>query len=402
MDRPQLCVTEDPAMPAISRNAPLPSQSGFSAARRADFRPRVEALECRQLLSGGPVAPLQILQVSQTDPHATYQTIQAAVDAARPGDQIEIFAGTYDAFTVHTPGLTLFGAPGADVIIQNKGQTANGVTVTGVNGAPLSGFTLKNVTVNGFTDNGVFLDGVNGFVLSGIRAVNNGEYGLFPVRSSNGLIELSSALGSNDAGIYVGQARNVLVRGNVAAHNVNGIEIENSIDVTTTHNTVFDNTVGILEDMLPGFTRAYEQVTRNVISDNLVMRNNKPNTAPADDLASLEMPGTGIAVIGSEHTTVRGNTVFGNGYAGIAVLSGSDLVSLAHLAGMPIPSYLPGVNFDPTHTLVQNNHVSGNGFATGPLLPGFPAPGDLIWTGTGSDNHWINNSFGTSTPNLLP
>jgi parallel beta-helix repeat protein len=279
------------------------------------------------LLSGlAPAAP-HALRARQGDPHAEYQTIQAAVNAAQPGDTVEIFSGTYaEAVSVGTPGLTLTAAPGADVVIQNPGGRSNGVTVEGQGGTPLAGFTLADVTVRDFAHNGVFLRGVSGFTLSDVTARDNGDYGLFPVLSAEGLITGCTASGSNDTGIYVGQSSDVLVRDSVADNNVNGIEIENSTNIRAEGNTVFNNTVGILEDLLPGFPLRYEVSANNVIAGNLVFGNNRPNTAPPDDIASVEPPGTGIALVG-------GRDGADGSRAGAACAGGQDQGHAAFSAG---------------------------------------------------------------------
>ena len=190
-----------------------------------------------------------------------------------------------------------------------------------------------------------------------------------------------------------------MVRDSVANNNVNGIEIENSTNVRAEGNTVFNNTVGILEDLLPGFPLRYEVSANNVIAGNLVFGNNRPNTAPPDDIASVEPPGTGIALVGGDDTLVEGNTVLANAYAGIAVLSGNDLLAIAPPGTPPYPA---GVDPNPEHTLVEGNVVLLNGFVSGPFPPGFPPPADLIWTGSGQNNHWRGNVFGTSSPGQLP
>jgi parallel beta-helix repeat protein len=358
----------------------------------------VEALESRELPSTS-----HVLQVRQGDPTAQLQTIQAAVDAARPGDEIEIFSGTYtEAVSVSKSDLTLEAAPGAKVVIQNPGGAMNGVTVAGKNGHPLAGFTLEDVTVRGFAGNGVFLSGVTGFILDNITAQGNGAYGLFPVLSVNGRISHCTATGSNDTGIYVGESRNVVIQSNVAHGNTNGIEIENSVGVRAVHNDVSKNTVGILVDLLPGFPRSHEVSRNNVIKNNTVTANNLPNSAPPDDIASVEPAGIGIALVGGDHTQVLNNDVTGNAYAGIAVLSGNDVLALAQAAAIAIPPYPRGIDPNPDHTLVENNGVTGNGFFSGVLPAGFPQPADLIWTGTGTGNDWDRNTFNTSTPAQLP
>jgi parallel beta-helix repeat protein len=363
----------------------------------------IEALEQRQVLSG--VSGHEILEVHQDQPSAKYQTIQSAVDAAAPGDEVLVFSGVYhEAVQVTKPGLTIEGAPNAKVVLEGSGQALNGISVEGAPGASLNGFVLNNVTVCDFVDNGVFLIGVKNFTLENIRAVNNGEYGLYPVLSAHGSISDSIASGSNDSGIYVGQSSDISVSNNFAFNNVNGIEVENSSNVQTTYNLVSGNTVGILLDLLPAGLVAVpgyapiESSSNNLVAHNLVIGNNRTNTASHDDIASVEPAGVGIAVIGGDHNVVRDNYVVGNAFAGIAVLSGNDL--LAQVANTP--PYSPGAAVDPTHTLIAHNFVEGNGFYTGPLPPGFPTPADLIWTGTGLNNDWDHNTFGSSDPTVLP
>ena len=60
------------------------------------------------------------------------------------------------------------------------------------------------------------------------ESTDNGAYGLYPVLSRNVLMEFCEASNASDAGIYLGQSQNAIVRNNVARGNVAGIEIENS------------------------------------------------------------------------------------------------------------------------------------------------------------------------------
>ena len=81
---------------------------------------------------------------------------------------------------------------------------------------------------------------------------DNGAYGLYPVQCRNVLIEDSVVNGASDAGIYVGQSRNIIVRRNRVEFNVAGIEIENSTDADVYENVATNNTGGILVFNLPG------------------------------------------------------------------------------------------------------------------------------------------------------
>ncbi len=362
-------------------------------------RPLLEALESRIV----PSTSHRILEVHQGDPHAQYRTIQAAVNAARPGDEVRIFSGTYrETVTVRTPNLTLDAAAGASVTLLNPGKKANGIDVEGTPGHPLVGFTLARVAVSNFKSNGVFLLNVSHFTLSHVTAAGNGEYGLFPVLSSQGVIDHCTASGSNDTGIYVGQSREVVIRSSVAHDNVNGFEVENSSNVRTVNNNAFDNTVGILVDLLPAAVVAVpgyapvESSSGNIVASNRVFANNRPNSAPAGDLAAVEPGGAGIVVVGGDRTLVEHNDVFANAYGGIVLLSGTDLVQLSP----GTPGYSHGVDSNPNSTQVLENTLDLNGYA--PPHGGFPPPSDLIWTGGGSNDHWRGNHFESSFPDPLP
>lgn len=318
-------------------------------------------------------------------------SIQAAVDAAAPGDVIHIEPGTYsEGIVVAKRGIRLIGlgGPGA-VVIENPGAVDNGITVTDDG----DHFTLDNVTVRDFEENGVLLVGVEHFRISRVLTEDNGEYGIFPVLSAFGTVEHSSASGHSDAGIYVGQSRNVIVRHNVAFGNVNGFEIENSSQIRMSDNESYGNTAGMLIVLLPGLSvkeSARIEVYRNDVHDN-----DLPNFADPGEIAAVVPPGSGILVIGTDKTRVKFNTVTGNDFVGIGV--GSTLL-LGELAGLP-PEAFADIEPNPDHARIQHNVVTGNGANPPPLgLPGV----DLFWDGSGANNCWGGNTFDSSAPSPLP
>lgn len=127
-----------------------------------------------------------------------YPTIQAAVDAATPGDLILIERGVYrEEVQVATPGLTLRGVDRNEVVIDGEFQRANGVSVLFADGVAVENMTAINNTSNGF-----FWSGVRGYRGSYLTAVNNAVYGIYAFDSSDGLFEHSLASGSPDAGFY--------------------------------------------------------------------------------------------------------------------------------------------------------------------------------------------------------
>jgi parallel beta-helix repeat protein len=322
------------------------------------------------------------------------ESIQAAVDGARPGDRILLQPGTYEqAVTINKPRITLMASEipaeptsGPTVILQNPGGIATGITVTEQgDGVGIAGLIIRN-----FSENGVFLTGVDGFSLSAITVQDNGEYGLFPVLSSNGVITGCVASGHNDTGIYVGQSENVTVQQSTATLNLNGIEIENSSRIRVSGNESFGNTAGILVVLLPGLQ--IKSSTDILLDDNSVQENNLPN--PAETGFEAVVPsGSGILIVGTDATTVQQNRVTGNQFVGIGVTS---TTLLGQLAGRTVVDIDPF----PDHLRVLDNVVTGNG-GTQPI-PVLPPGVDLLWDGTGGDDCWGRNAFGTSLNLNLP
>ena len=324
-------------------------------------------------------------------------SIQAAVNAAAPGETIHIEAGTYsEAIVVNKPGIRLIGSScfaSEKVIIQNPGDEENGITVQ--DGG--DGFVLQNVTVQNFKGNGVFLVHVDHFLLSHVVAINNKEYGLFPVFCKYGVIEYCSATGSSDTGIYVGQSDSVAVQFNVAFGNVNGLEIENCTGVAVLKNHSYENVAGILVVLLPGLT--VKSSSNILVADNNFENNNHVNFAdPTQGFESKVPTGCGILLVGVDNVTIKNNKISNNNYIGIATISS---LILGSLAGLP-PEAFADIEPNPDGAKIINNLLVSNGTVQPPPDSGLPPAVDLLWLGEGTNNCWKNNQYSTSYISPLP
>jgi parallel beta-helix repeat protein len=318
-------------------------------------------------------------------------SIQAAVNAADPGDVILIKPGVYkEDILVEKPNITIRGSQ--NVIIQNPGDAEDGIRVT-ANG---DGFKLYGVTLRDFEENGVIIIRADDYVLSHVTTINCGEYGLFPIASNRGLIEHCVASGHTDSGIYIGQCEDTEMHHNKTYENVIGLEIENCSRVVASHNQSYNNTVGMLVVLLPGLRVTTS--TDILLTHNRVVNNNHVNFAePGGGFENFVPTGSGILIVGTDNTRLVQNQVMGNNFLGIAVVSTR---LLGGLAGLP-PESFNLIEPNPDGARVIKNVVKNNGAAP-PVLP-IPVPGvDLFWDGSGSDNCWRDNIYSTSYPATLP
>ncbi len=244
------------------------------------------------------------------------ERLQEALILAEPGDEIVMEAGRYaltDGLSLDVDGVTLRGA-GMDASVLDFTQqvgAGEGLLVTS-DDVTLRGFAVENAKGDGIKSKGadqIIYDAVRVEWTGGPDA-NNGAYGIYPVEASNVLVQNSYVRGASDAGIYVGQSENIIVRGNYVLENVAGIEIENSNFAEVTENLATKNTGGILVFDLPGLPKVgggSVLVARNAIVDN-----NTDNFAPEGNIVASVPAGTGVMVMANERVQIRENSIFNN------------------------------------------------------------------------------------------
>ncbi|MDP9496015.1 MAG: right-handed parallel beta-helix repeat-containing protein, partial [Actinomycetota bacterium] len=244
-----------------------------------------------------------------------YPTIQAAVDAADPGDLVLIDSGVYlEEVEVTTPGLTLRGVERNEVIIDGERQRANGIKVFFADGVVVENLTVRNATANG-----VFWTGVRGFRGSYLTALDNGDYGIYAFDSSDGLMEFSYASGSPDAGFYVGQCDpcQATLTDSISEWNGLGFSGTNaSVDMYIVSSVFRHNLSGIAPNTLDSeLLPPSHGVT---VAGNLVHDNGNED-APAKAL-QWAAQGNGIMLAGGGDSLITRNRVFNHSQSGIIIL----------------------------------------------------------------------------------
>ncbi|MEM9635900.1 MAG: parallel beta-helix domain-containing protein, partial [Pseudomonadota bacterium] len=147
----------------------------------------------------------------------------------------------------------------------------------------------------------------------------NGAYGLYPVMCQNVLIDSCVSVGASDAGIYVGQSEQIIVRNSLAHHNVTGIEIENSRMADVYDNATHNNTGGILVFDLPNLVKKNGGHVR--VFNNEVRENNLKNFAPKGNIVAGVPPGTGILILATSDVEVFNNQIINNRTASTSIIS---------------------------------------------------------------------------------
>lgn len=256
-----------------------------------------------------------------------YKQLQTKLIEANNGDTIRLPEGTFSM-----PGsLSMEGKN--DIVILGAGMDKTILSfkdqATGAEGIKISNgrhIKLVDFTVQDAKGDCIKVQQVNGLVFKNIKAEwtgkpssKNGGYALYPVQCQNVLIDGCWAIGASDAGIYVGQSKNIIVRNSKAYHNVAGIEIENSSYADVYDNEAWENTGGILVFDLPDLPvklGTQSRVFRNNIHDN-----NHINFAPKGNIVAKVPLGTGMLLLASQQSEIFENKITNNRTLGISVVS---------------------------------------------------------------------------------
>ncbi|HEY0650746.1 parallel beta-helix domain-containing protein [Phenylobacterium sp.] len=282
------------------------------------------------------------------------ERLQTALLDAKPGDTVELDAGRYDltdGLSLDVDNVTVKGAGPDATVLSFKGQKGAGEGLL---------ITSDKVTVRDFAVEDTKGDGVKSKGADQISFINvrvewtggpketNGAYGVYPVASTNVLIDKVLVRGASDAGIYVGQSKNIVVKRSTAEFNVAGIEIENSMNADVFDNVATRNTGGILVFDLPNLPQMGGHSTR--LFRNRVVQNDTPNFAPKGNIVANVPQGTGVMIMANRNVHVFENEIDGN--------QSTAVVLVSYTQTFDDKTYNPL----PRDVVVRNNKIGRNGW----------------------------------------
>lgn len=284
--------------------------------------------------------------------------LQAQLLDAKDGTVITLPAGRWHldrGLSLRVDGVTIRGAGMDKTILSFRDQVAGpeGLVVQA------NRFTIEGLTLEDTKGDALKINSGDDIVIRGVRArwtdgpkTSNGAYGLYPVKTHRVLIEDSQSIGAADAGIYVGQSTQVVVRRCRAEQNVAGIEIENTIDADVYDNVATGNTGGILVFNMPNLSQPGHS-TR--VFRNQVFANNLGNFGAKGTAVASVPAGSGLVVNSNSKVEIFDNDVRDNATANVIL---SSYYSTGYFSEKGVQ---PGYDPYPHAIDVHDNRFQGGG-----------------------------------------
>ncbi len=331
---------------------------------------------------GALLLSLQAAQLG-VGPGGAYASIQAALDAARPGDTVRVAAGVYHEHLVIDRPVVLLGAPGA--VIDGDGR---GVVLTVTAPATVQGFTIRGSgSKQSREHSGIMVDGADGIVIADNR-LEDVLFGIYLKQSDHAIIRGNEIVGKNLA---------MPLRGD-------GIRLWYSHD-----GHISDNRVLRSRDLVIWFSDGTE-VLGNLVRDSryglhyMYSDHNRfeGNRFIANHVGAFIMYSDDITFRGNLFADARGTTGRGLGFKDADGITAVDNVFVKNTIGISIdnsPSSVAVVNDFRDNVIAYNdvgvwmlpsvhdNHFTGNQFIDNVQPVGVSGGGTAL-ANTWRDNYW--------------
>lgn len=323
--------------------------------------------------------------------NATQDMVNAMIQL-KPGDTLEFGCGFFEleqGLLVQATEDVLIKGCGKDKTVLSFRNSAN---VTGLEALNVRGITVEEMTIADSPGDAFKLKGVKWGTLRNVRAIwsgggaepiskenyqqrihvsctkppmskgdptpdyipssSSGRYGIYPVESEHILVEGSESIGASDAGIYVGQTDNAIIKTSRAAYNVMGFEIENVRQGEYDTNIAECNTGGFLIYDLENITRYGDG---SVMLNNIARKNNTYNFGQSG-LVAMVPRGVGFITLGYDNIEVYNNLFEDHSTAAVLYISYELIDGKGGTGDKKLDPYTEGLH-------MYNNVMRNSGYA---------------------------------------
>jgi hypothetical protein len=391
---------------------------------RASFA-ALGALVTLALATSAQARTLVVTQATVTYPH--FSSIQAAVDAAAPGDWILIDVGTYtEPVSITTPRIHLRGIDRNAVVLDGQHQVGNGIEVFETDGVSIENLTVHDFdrpSRDGEDGNEIWWNGGDGSGMIGLHRWKgryltayatglNGGYGIFISNSERGSLDQVYASGFNDSGLYLGACRDcrAKIAHALVENNALGYSGTNSGGHVVVQNSIFrNNSNGVGPNSLnnddqpppqdgacnsgrntsPTPTFPSTRIARCTVFRRNVVANNDNFATPANSTTASIPWGNGFILIGTYADLISDNDIYGNPSSGLLGFENPD----------PFPPTPSTEYFQLAGNKIVNNRFSANGVGNADANAGdITLAGGIFGQQLSVNNCLSGNTFLTSSP----
>ncbi len=258
-----------------------------------------------------------------------HKSVQAAIDAASPGDLIEVSEGTYYENVDLNKPLTLCGTDGGERgAVLDAGGRGPAITIS------TNGVTVARIAVTNSSYSGILVHSDDNLIF-GVSAIDNEYCGIRLEVSRNNTIEDSDFSHNDVVGIKLEGSECNRILSNTANANADaGIELEDSSENLIANNSISDSVndgielkgsknncilsnhaTGNMDGLCLELSSDGNQISENDLSYNdlsgITVRGSNDNLIEKNEVKKNK---EGMCLEGSSNTTIRNNNASDNEY----------------------------------------------------------------------------------------